>query len=123
MSAHPARPASCPCAFALFACVWCAGCTATAPKSAEIDGSGVSNLPDSQTVACGTAAMLDRYIAGSGTAQIEVTDGAGRSIYDQPADVTGELNDQVQLTGTAGTWTLTVDGELSGQYDITLQCL
>ncbi len=79
-------------------------------------------FPESQTVTCGTSATLDRYIAGSGTAQIEVTDGAGRSIYDQPADVTGELNDQVQLTGTVGTWTLTVDGEISGQYNITLQC-
>ena len=47
-------------------------------------------FPESQTVTCGTSATLDRYIAGSGTAQIEVTDGAGRWIYDQPADVTGE---------------------------------
>jgi hypothetical protein len=93
------------------------------PQSTEIDGSGQSNLPQTQTVSCGTLAELDRYIAGSGDAQIQVTDGAGKTVYDQPADVTGEINDQMDLTGIAGTWTLTVDGDISGQFKITLQCL
>ena len=93
------------------------------PQSTEIDGSGQSNLPQTQTVSCGTLAELDRYISGSGDAQIQVTDGAGKTSYDQPADITGQINDQMDLTGIAGTWTLTVDGDISGQFKITLQCL
>jgi hypothetical protein len=99
-----------------------AGCSIGLPSSAEIDGSGVSALPQSQTASCGTFATLDRYVAGSGSAQIQVTDGSGHSVYDQPAEITGEINDSQQLTGVAGTWTLAVAGDLSGQWKFTLEC-
>jgi hypothetical protein len=99
-------------------------CALSAPDSAEVDGSGVAGGAETRTVSCGSSATLDRYFAGSGPADIQVTDGTGKSVFSTPTDVTGELNDQQQLAGAAGTWTMTVDAEgFAGQFKVTLQCL
>jgi hypothetical protein len=111
-------------AVAVVVAVSSSACAVGIPSSAEIDGTGESSGPQTQTASCGTFATLDRYFAGSGDADIQVTDGAGKSIYETPADVTGEINDQVNLTGAAGTWTLTVSpSAFAGQFKVTLQCL
>jgi hypothetical protein len=100
------------------------GCALGIPQSAEVDGSGQSDAPQVQTASCGSLATLDRYFAGSGDADIEVLDGAGKAIYDTPAAVTGEVNDQVNLSGSPGTWTLNVSPNgFAGQFKVTLQCL
>ncbi|HEX3763294.1 MAG TPA: hypothetical protein VHW23_31585 [Kofleriaceae bacterium] len=100
----------------------CAGCIEL-PDSAEASGSGVSTGPQVQSVRCGTDATLERYLAGAGSARIEIVDGAHRTIYRDESGVTGEVSDARDVSGTPGEWTFTVDAAgFAGQFKITLSC-
>jgi hypothetical protein len=100
----------------------CAGCV-DLPASAEADGSGVSTDVQTQTVHCGSSATLERYLAGGGGMEIQISDGAHRMIYQDAAGVAGEVNDSRELDGAAGAWTFSVDpAGFAGQFKITLQC-
>lgn len=100
----------------------CAGCIEP-PDSAEASGSGVSNGPQIQSVRCGSDATLDRYLAGAGSAMIEILDGAHQTIFRDGSGVTGEVSDSRDVSGAPGQWTLTVDAAgFAGQFKITLSC-
>lgn len=102
--------------------VICAGCIEL-PDSAEASGSGVSTGLPVQSVRCGSGATLDRYLAGAGSAMIEILDGAHHSIYRDESGVTGEVSDSRDVAGDPGEWTLSVDpAGFAGQFKITLSC-
>lgn len=100
------------------------GCALSVPNSVEVDGSGLSTGTETRTATCGTFAQLDRYLAGGGGGvDITVKDARGNVVFHDPSIVTGEINDQQNLTGAAGTWTLVVDPNgFSGQFKVTLDC-
>jgi hypothetical protein len=102
--------------------VTCAACVEL-PDSAEASGSGVSTGLQIQSVHCGSDATLDRYLAGAGSARIEILDGAHHSIYRDESGVTGEVDDSRDVAGVPGLWMLSVNpAGFAGQFKITLQC-
>lgn len=93
------------------------------PDSAEASGSGVSTGRQVQSVRCGSDATLDRYLAGAGSAMIEIVDGAHHTIYRDESGVTGEVSDSRDVAGSPGLWTFSVDAAgFAGQFKITLSC-
>lgn len=93
------------------------------PDSAEASGSGVSTGLQIQSVHCGSDATLDRYLAGAGSARIEILDGAHHAIYRDESGVTGEVDDSRDVAGAPGLWMLSVDpAGFAGQFKITLSC-
>ncbi len=98
----------------------CAGCVSS---SIEASGSGTASEMQTQTVECGPAVSLDRYVAGAGGVGITVFDGDHHPVYDDSSNVTGEVNDSRDLDGASGTWRLTVDPQgVAGQFKIQLNC-
>jgi hypothetical protein len=111
-----------PRALAASCIVLCAGCVEF-PASVEARGSGVTTGRDVQTVHCGSSATLERYLAGAGGVAIAISDGGRRTIYDDLAAVTGQLDDSRDISGAPGVWTFSVDpGGFAGQFAITLSC-
>jgi hypothetical protein len=112
------------CALTTAAALASSACALGLPSSAEVDGSGVgSGGPQTRTASCGSFAQLDDYAAGSGGVSIQVTDGDGKMVFSDENPVTGEVNNQQNLSGAPGTWTLVVDGDgFAGQFKITLDC-
>jgi len=102
--------------------VTCTACVEL-PDSAEAAGSGVSTGLQIQSVHCGSDATLDRYLAGAGSAMIEVLDGAHHSIYRDESGVTVEIDGSRDVAGASGLWMLSVNpAGFAGQFKITLSC-
>jgi hypothetical protein len=99
------------------------GCGSGQP-TAEVDGSGFGNGPESQTVSCGTTASLERNLTGGvGTVSVTVLDGKSNTVYQNSNAIAGTTDDTQELSGSSGTWTLVVNPQdFAGQYKITLQC-
>ncbi len=98
------------------------GCALDA-GSVEVTGSGLSEGVQTRTITCESGTTLQRYEAGSGAVAITLTDGAGQKVFNDAVGGAGEINDQQQVTGHPGTWTMSVDpGGFAGQFKITLEC-
>lgn len=103
---------------------WLALCAGCVPSSVEASGSGLTTGLVTQTISCGTSATVDRYAAGAGDVAITVFDGDHHPVFDDGANVSGEVDDTRDVDGVPGTWRLTVDPQgLAGQFKITLSCL
>jgi hypothetical protein len=69
-----------------------AACGCASQPTAEIDGTGYENGPQTQTVQCGTGATLDRNVMGGvGKLSVQVLDGANATVYPQQWDDSGRV--------------------------------
>jgi|HubBroStandDraft_1064217.scaffolds.fasta_scaffold272214_2 hypothetical protein len=101
-----------------------AACGCASQPTAEIDGTGYENGPQTQTVQCGTGATLDRNVMGGvGKLSVQVLDGANATVYLNSGTTAGESSGTIELTGASGTWTLLVEPfKFIGEYQVTLEC-
>jgi hypothetical protein len=100
----------------LFACT-------NLPSQASIEGDAPGTGPQTQTASCGALVELDLDLSGTGSVSILVTDGSGRKVFDNDSPITGNLNTTDNVTGIAGTWTLTVDPtDFDGNFNVELSC-